>query len=174
MPRTPWLDRLIAALTVVALATAAAAQPPAGGPPPDPLREALDADGDHALSADEVENAAQAVAALDRDKNGRIDHEEFRPPRPPAGPGGFPEGRPFRGDRAAGRPPREGRRPFGDGEAGRPSPERFVERAMAFDADGDGKLDRKELEKFADEMRRRMLEGRPEGGPRPERPRRPE
>lgn len=82
-----------------------------------------------------------------------------------------------------------------------PSPERFVERALTFDADGDGKLDRTELEKFAVEVTQRMravraergmapgdardggfrpADGprrRPEGsgsGERPERPRRPE
>ena len=52
---------------------------------------------------------------------------------------------------------------------------------MSFDADGDGKLDKAEMEKFAGEMQQRMRAGRggpggppPEGGERPERPRRPE
>lgn len=67
---------------------------------------------------------------------------------------------------------------------------------MSFDADGDGKLDRSEMEKFAGEMMQRLRAGmgergrglrdgegprrRPEGGEssesaeRPERPRRPE
>lgn len=192
-----WLDRFLPAVAVFVLTAVATAQPPEGGPPEhgpgrpphDPLRAALDADGDHELSADEIKNASTAVAKLDRDGDGRIDHEEFRPPRPPGPPspgfegrrpprGEFPPGLPPRGERPEGRPPRDfggprGQRPEG-GPPGRPSPERFVERAMAFDADGDGKIDRQELEKFADEMRRRMLEGRPEGGPRPERPRRPE
>ena len=42
---------------------------------------------------------------------------------------------------------------------GPPNPERFVERAMSFDTDKDGKLDRNELMKFAEEM------GRQRGGP---------
>jgi hypothetical protein len=50
---------------------------------------------------------------------------------------------------------------------------------MTFDADGDGKLDRAEMEKFAGEMQQRMRGerrpggpgGLPEGGPRPERAR---
>jgi hypothetical protein len=191
MKRTAWLDALLATTVAFALATAAAAQPPEGGPPepgpgappPDPLRAALDADADRELSAEEIKNAAAAVAKLDRNGDGRIDQEEFRPPRPPGPPGGFPEGRPPRGDRAEGRQPRPGRRPFGDGErpeggVGRPSPERFVGRAMEFDADGDGKLDRAELEKFAADMQQRMRGGRggppPDGDGPPERPRRPE
>lgn len=51
---------------------------------------------------------------------------------------------------------------------GPPSPERMVEHAMKFDADGDGKLDRAELSKFAEEfhaMRQRGGPGGPGGGP---------
>ncbi len=47
---------------------------------------------------------------------------------------------------------------------GPPSPERMVEHAMTFDADGDGKLDRAELKKFAEEMQAMRMRGGP-GGP---------
>jgi len=47
---------------------------------------------------------------------------------------------------------------------GPPSPERMVEHAMTFDADGDGKLDRAELTKFAEEMQAMRKRGGP-GGP---------
>lgn len=47
---------------------------------------------------------------------------------------------------------------------GPPSPERMVEHAMTFDADGDGKLDRAELTKFAEEMQAMRMRGGP-GGP---------
>jgi hypothetical protein len=203
----------------------ALAQPPAGrdGPPPgrgDTIRQALDTNGDHQLDADEIKNAAASLAKADKNGDGRLDHEEFRPPLPPIprGEGGFRgpppreegfEGRPPRGDAGEGAPPREGR-PFREGAfrgeggprpEGGPSPERFVERALTFDADGDGKLDRAELEKFAGEVMQRMRAGMAErgqgpGGPRdggfrsgdgprrrpedagdesrPERPRRPE
>lgn len=76
---------------------------------------------------------------------------------------------------------------------GPPSPERFIEHAFEYDADGDGKLDRSEFTKFAHafhEMRMRGGPGGPPGrgdgpraggrgrgpgeGERPERPRRPE
>ena len=205
-------------ITLGILAVAAAcgqfviAQPPErrDGPPPerrDPLRDALDTNGNHELDAEEIKNAAASLSKADKNGDGTIDHDEFRPPLPPItrGSGGFrgpppspegeSEGRPGRerGFRGEGRPPREG---GGGGEgpprAGGPSPERFVERALTFDADGDGKLDKRELEKFAGEMadrmrgamaeRRGMRDGagpqrRPEGsedGERSERPRRPE
>lgn len=47
---------------------------------------------------------------------------------------------------------------------GPPSPERMVEHAMTFDADGDGKLDRAELTKFAEELHSMRGRGGP-GGP---------
>jgi len=165
----------------------AVAQPPEGrdGPPPgrgDTIRQALDTNGDHELDADEIKNAAANLAKADKNGDGKID--EGAPPR---------EGRPLRDGAIRGE---GGPRPEGG-----PSPERFVERALTFDADGDGKLDRTELEKFAGEVMQRMRAGmqergmgpggprdggfrpadgprrRPEGGEegsRPERPRRPE
>jgi hypothetical protein len=81
-----------------------------------------------------------------------------------------------------------GRRPEGDRPEGRggfggpPSPEMIVNNAMRFDADGDEKLDREELMKFAQEMGRRRGAGNapgrgdrgPDGGDRPDgRPQRP-
>ncbi len=107
-----------------------------------------------------------------------------RPPRDGEGRGPRDgEGRPpgeGRGPRdGEGRPP--GGREQGRGEGppggpqgrpmGPPNPERFVEDAMRFDADEDGKLSKEELMKFAVEMGNRQ--GRPPGqdggrGPRPE------
>lgn len=189
------------------------AQPPErrDGPPPerrDGLRDALDTNGDHELDADEIKNAAANLAKADRNNDGKIDHEEFRPPLPPIprGEGGFRGPPPSREGGSDGGPVRDGaaRREGGPRPEGGPSPERFVERAMSFDADGDGKLDRTEVEKFAGEMMQRLRGGmaargvgpaaerdggfRPGDGPRrrpdsaegrerderPERPRRPE
>jgi hypothetical protein len=70
-----------------------------------------------------------------------------------------------------GRAPRESRESGGgpgsredrDGQGGPPSTERFIERAMSFDTDQDGKLDRSELLKLAQEMERRR--GGQGGGP---------
>lgn len=236
MTRTTGLA-IASSLAVLALITSVVAQPP--GPPPgqpggpplpehrDPLRRALDTNGDHELDKDEIAKAAESLAKLDTDSDGRISREELFP-RPPefqprgpgererAGPpgqfGGFRgpprEGEtgpppPPPGESREGPPPRggEGFRPPGAPPGEGPSPERFVERAMSFDGDGDGKLDKAELGKFAEAMMGRMRPGgegfrreppprpgpvapggdagrgerprRPEGEGRPERPRRP-
>ena len=88
-----------------------------------------------------------------------------QPPERPEGPperGGSFE-RPGGGREGQGPGGREGRMgPGGGGTGGPPSPERFVEHAMKFDADGDGKLDRDELTKFAGEIQR--MRGGPGGG----------
>lgn len=210
MNRTHWLRGplaaagsawLVAALAAAQVSTALAQPPepppgrPEGGPPPehrDPLRAALDANHDFALDADEIAKAPDALRKLDRNGDGKLDRLEMRPP---AGPGRGPEGRgpegrgpgdrgfeggPPRPGDFGGRPPREGGRP---GPGDRPSPERFLERAKEFDADGDGKLDESELRKMAEAMVARMRAGRGpgaggppprDGGDRPERPRRPE
>jgi collagen type III alpha len=221
-----------------------------------PLEEALDADGDHQLSAKEIENAVTALKTLDKNEDGKLGVDELRPrfggrPGGPDGDGrepGFPDardgaGRPDGRGPGGGAAPRDGerpanndevlsrvlsfdknedgkltkdelpermqgmiergdsngdgaldkeelakiaasfqgqgRRPDGDRPAGRgpgapdagpagrggpPNPEMMVEMAMRFDADGDGKLNREELTKFAQEMgRRRAGEGNPQG-----------
>ena len=81
------------------------------------------------------------------------------------GPGGPREGRAGPGSREGRMGPGGGGPggggPGGGGPGGPPSPERFVEHAMKFDADGDGKLDRDELTKFAGEIQR--MRGGPGG-----------
>ena len=188
---------IVCGILVVGIVGVAMSQPPEGRdgpprrpenggdhhhPPHDQLREALDADHDHQLSAEEIKNATAAILSLDTNNDGMLTDDEFRPPMPPGGP----EGRGPEGRGPEGRGP-EGRGPEGRGApGGPPSPERLVERAMTFDTDGDGKLDKNELTKFAEEMMNRMRPGGPprEGrsgppgnsgsGERPERPRRPE
>jgi hypothetical protein len=209
--------RALLALGIVFVSAACSqvvtAQPPErpDGPPPerrDGLRSALDTNGDHELDADEMKNATANLAKADRNGDGKIDHEEFRPPLPPIprGEGGFRGPPPARESGSESGPVRDGgfRGEGGPRPEGGPSPERFVERAMTFDADGDGKLDRTEVEKFAAEMMQRLRGGmaargtgplaergggfRPGDGPRrrpdtaegtesgerPDRPRRPE
>ena len=65
-----------------------------GGPggfrmPPNPVVAALDADGNGELSEEEIKNASKALAALDKNKDGKINAEEMRPQFGPGGPGGF-------------------------------------------------------------------------------------
>ena len=185
-------------------------------PPPNPLFQALDTDGDGEISASEIANAAKSLLTLDKNKDGKLSDEETRPPRPedggdrPAGrkpigaPVGGQAGKPGRRPDGIGGGGSEGRGPERRGAEGQgaerrgpedrggpdgpppPNPERFVEHAMEFDADQDGKLDRSELAKFAQDLaRRRGGPGGPgagRGGPgvppknseRPERSRRPE
>lgn len=153
-------------------------------PPFDPLRRALDADGDHVISSDEIANAAGALKTLDKNGDGKLDHEELRPPMPPGmehrrgdrdrGPEGDrrgpPEGRrgPPPEDRRG--PPPGGDRPEGRGafrgpdgpQPPMPSPEQMVDRMMEFDGDKDGKLDRTELTAAAAKMAEKMAERRRE------------
>ena len=88
---------------------------------------------------------------------GREEGRGFGPPDGERrGPRGFdaPEG-----GRGFGRP-EEGRRgPGGRFGGGPPDPEQFVERALEFDANKDGKLDRDELRKLAEGMSQRFGRG---------------
>lgn len=88
--------------------------PPPGMAPP-PLIDALDADQDGLISAEEISRASQALQSLDRDGDGSLSRRELRPqdgPRGGAGEGGQmgppdgppPHGRGPRGGRGPGRP----------------------------------------------------------------------
>src|SRR6266568_1420964 len=127
-----------------------------GRPPMMPLIGALDANHDGVIDADEIKNAAAALAKLDKNGDGQLTREEFMG-RPPGRPDGPPPGDapdrprkdsrldnsdrpPFPPDREAGefRPSRE-RGPDAQGGPGHaPSPKELVEK---FDANKDGKLD---------------------------------
>ncbi|MCE9608121.1 MAG: hypothetical protein K8U03_24815 [Planctomycetia bacterium] len=111
MPRPLWIVGL---LLIAGAAATLVAQPPAGppggpperngsernGPPRGPggrsqLMEALDADKDGKLSAEEIKNASAALAQLDKNQDGILTEDEIRP-----GQG-----------RGAGRPPEAGAPP---------------------------------------------------------------
>jgi hypothetical protein len=53
-------------------------------PPPCPVVGVLDANHDHVISADEIQNAAQALKSLDKNGDGKLTPDEFAP-RPPQG-----------------------------------------------------------------------------------------
>src|SRR5262245_57976764 len=59
--------------------------PRAGGAdkrPAPPLLAALDANGDHIISADEIANASAALKALDKNGDGKLTPDEYRGARP--------------------------------------------------------------------------------------------
>ncbi|MEZ5327944.1 MAG: hypothetical protein R3F19_23100 [Verrucomicrobiales bacterium] len=96
-------------------------QPPA-------LVKALDADGDHALSSEEIDNAAAVLREFDKDGDGQLTPEEIAPERPRGrGPRGGGDGAekgprpaPEAGADGEGRPerPRRGDRRGGQGGRG--------------------------------------------------------
>lgn len=128
---------------------------------PNPVRDALDADTDGALSAEELAAASTALAKLDANGDGAVAAEELTPPAPEGGDG-----------------PRPGRGPgrlvqaIDTNEDGNISAEELAAAGASLaklDADGDGALS-------GDEMRPPRGAGGPggPGGPGGERPRRPE
>jgi EF hand len=69
-------------------------------PPPSPLMEALDANHDGVIDADEIANASAALKKLDKNGDGKLTQDELRPHRPQGGgygggrPPGGPDGEP--------------------------------------------------------------------------------
>ena len=136
------LAAFVLTLTVPALSMA---QPPEGdrpdGPPPEgrqernreggpdgrprfpnPVLEAIDADKNGELSADEIANAATALKTLDKNSDGKLDMAEMRPN--------------FEGmGRGFGGPP-------GGGQGGS---EEMMNRLIAMDANKNGKLEKDEV-----------------------------
>ena len=92
---------------------------PGGQPPRNPLATVLDADGDGAISADELKNASKALSRLDRNRDGKITRDEMYP-RQPDNQGGRDdfrrEGEPGQG-RPDGPPNPRGPRPGGPGRS---------------------------------------------------------
>ena len=53
--------------------------PDHGGPHGNPIMDALDVDGDHVISASELAGAQQALGKLDKNGDGKIEHDEVHP-----------------------------------------------------------------------------------------------
>jgi hypothetical protein len=81
-----------------AMAQSGGGTPPAGGSPPEggmpggpgpghhprhPLEQALDANGDGVIDAAEIANAVAALKKLDKNGDGKLTADEYRPSRPP-------------------------------------------------------------------------------------------
>lgn len=89
-----------------------------GQRPVSPLMTALDTDKDGKLSAEEIKNAATALATLDKNKDGVLEVAELAPARPERGGRG--------------------------GGGGGWDPSSIVDRIMERDGDKDGKLSKEE------------------------------
>lgn len=128
-----------------------------GGPPehhgPPPIIAALDSDADGIISASEIAGAIVALKTLDKNEDGELTMEELHQQRP--GRGGPPHGE-F-DPRGHGRPEGDPGDPGADGRRGRrvergkrkkrggpPTPEKFIEKSMKSDADGDGIISKDE------------------------------
>ncbi len=133
---------------------------PRGAGPPGPrfgmlrfaLLDAMDIDRDGTLSREEIENASRALAALDQDGDGKLSAAEIGWPPAGLGPGGG--GGPGRGWGPPGFGPNFGQGVFPPGPQGPPvrpdatepaAPADLVERLMAYDRDGDGRVTKMEL-----------------------------
>ncbi|MEY2724344.1 MAG: hypothetical protein RLZZ458_211 [Planctomycetota bacterium] len=124
-----------------------------------PIMKALDADQDGTLSAAEIQNASKALAALDKNSDGMLSAEEMRPdPSMMARPGqpgaaGTPgqPGRPGAGGAPTGEMLTrmfDARDTDKDGKlSGDEIPERMRENVSRVDTNGDGAIDREEMQK---------------------------
>jgi hypothetical protein len=87
------------ALLAGSTATARESKEPRGQrPPPPPVIAALDADRDGVISAEEIENASEALLALDKNGDGELTRDELHPQGPPPREGGRPPGPPPGGE----------------------------------------------------------------------------
>lgn len=148
-----------------------------------PLMVALDADGDGALSASEIENASKALAKLDKDGDGELSQVELRPD--PASMGREGGGRPG-GPMPGGAMSKEMMQQMfkrqdadGDGKlSGDEIPERMKQLVSRADQDGDGALSESEIQsamsRFQERGGLRGVRGENEGkdgsGVQPKRP----
>ena len=122
-----------------------------------PLLLALDADKDGSISASEIENASKALATLDKDGDGALSPEELRPDFAAMARDGVPrEGQPG----AKGAPSKEmmarmfeQRDVNKDGKlSGDEIPERMQQNVSRMDENGDGAIDKSEMEKAMAKM----------------------
>lgn len=144
-----------------------------GGMFPNPLLAAIDKNGDGELSEEEIDGAIIALKTLDRNKDRRLDASELRPNMPAMmGGGGFLPGGPEggRGGNNPGGPGAMLERMLamdanGDGKlSGDELPERMKPMLERSDANRDGFLDREELQAMASQRLQQPGQGGPEGG----------
>lgn len=123
-----------------------------GQRPMSPIIEALDANKDGTIDADELAKASEALKKLDKNGDGKLTEDEYRPVRPSGGFGGQGGGQ---GGKGFGGPPGgkgQGGEPGGqEGRQGTGEPPSkgtdgdFVARLFQNDKNKDGKLTKDEL-----------------------------
>lgn len=119
-------------------------------PPQHPLELTLDANGDGDIDSKELANAVVALKKLDKNGDGRLTEDEYRPARPSGGGFGGQQGGKGGGPQGKG-PGGLGGEPGGtEGQKGASNPlakgnEDFVARLFQNDKNNDGKLTRAEL-----------------------------
>ncbi|NOX53217.1 MAG: hypothetical protein GXP27_02010 [Planctomycetes bacterium] len=120
--------------------------------PVSPLMRALDLDGDGELSAEEIQKAAESLKKLDKNGDGKLSRDELRP-------------------QFAGRGPRGGvdiverLMSLDKNKDGKVTKDEFPNERMAAliergDTNGDGALDKAEIEQMAERFRQRAGQGR--------------
>ncbi|PAW89263.1 MAG: hypothetical protein B9S33_03430 [Pedosphaera sp. Tous-C6FEB] len=119
-------------------------------PPQHPLELALDANNDGVIDAKELANAALMLKRLDKNGDGRLTEDEFRPTRPGGGFGG-PGGQGGQGGQGGPGQKGPGQKSGQGGQGGEPGAQApkadgdFVARLFQNDKNNDGKLTKSEL-----------------------------
>lgn len=114
-----------------------------GGPPPNAVLTAIDANGDHTISAREIANSATALKKLDKNRDGQLTSDEIHGSGhsgQAGGQAGRHGGPPGQGGQGGGGP---------QGQSGPPTAEQFMGHAMTFDTNKDGVLNKTEIQKMA-------------------------
>lgn len=124
-------------------------------PPMHPLLQALDANNDGVIDAKEITEAVAALRKLDKNGDGKLTDDEYRPARPLGGGPGNPGGQGGQGGKGgapgakgeSGEPRRpEGQPGAGGGTSSKPGGDAdFVARLFQNDRNKDGKLTKDEL-----------------------------
>lgn len=152
---------------------------PGGGMAMMPVIAALDTDKDGTISATEIANASKALLTLDKNGDGVLSTEEFRPAMPSMAAGGAVRPGEAGGGQGAQMMMRmfETRDANGDGKlSGDELPEQLASRLSMVDENGDGAVDKSEFERVAARMAggkggdRPTPDGKDGSGRRPKRP----
>jgi hypothetical protein len=153
--RIVWMTAVIVGLGAgIVFAQDEGGPPPQGGgeggpqgghhrrPPPSPIVEALDVNHDGVIDSNEIANASAALLTLDKNHDGKLTPDEYRPPRP-NGPQGDHQGPPQGSQQDVPSANQQGG-PGGGQQGGhhRPPPLPIL---LALDANHDGVIDSNEI-----------------------------